>query len=157
MAECLQELDRHLQELQVAQALRGQRLEQSWSLWQLRQKLELAEAWLASQEGLLLDPSYGVSVACSSASGLSVEGQGGLAPSSELHPRFSQHSVTDVERLLCRHEGLEKLLVAHEEMFTQLQTVAQVPGLDDGRLSKLRRGLWGGQVAQFLSLQVRAP
>lgn len=61
VAECLQELDRHLQELQVTQALRGQRLEQSRGLRQLRQRLELAEAWLASHEGLLLDPSYGVS------------------------------------------------------------------------------------------------
>nr|XP_048315627.1 spectrin beta chain, non-erythrocytic 5 [Myodes glareolus] len=94
VAECLQKLDGHLQELQVTQALRGQRLEQSWGLRQLRQKLELAEAWLASHEGLLLDPSYG-------------------------------RSVTDVERLLGRHEDLEKLLVAHEETFTQLQTMAQ--------------------------------
>ncbi|KAM7327506.1 hypothetical protein ACRRTK_013873 [Alexandromys fortis] len=90
VAECLQELDRHLQELQATQALRGQRLEQSQGLRQLGQKLELAEAWLASQEGLLLDPSYG-------------------------------RSVTDVEHLLSRHEGLEKLLVAQEETFTQLQ------------------------------------
>lgn len=94
VAECLQELDRHLQELQVTQALRGQRLEQSRGLRQLRQRLELAEAWLASHEGLLLDPSYG-------------------------------RSVADVERLLGRHEDLEKLLVAHEETFTQLQTMAQ--------------------------------
>lgn len=76
-----------------------------------------------------------------------MEGQGGLAPSSDPHPRFSQRSVADVERLLGRHEDLEKLLVAHEETFTQLQTMAQVPGLDDGRLSTLRRGLWGGRVA----------
>lgn len=58
---CLQELERHLQELQAAWALRGQRFEQNRGLQQLQQRLELAEAWLASQEGLLLDPSYGVS------------------------------------------------------------------------------------------------
>lgn len=150
VAECLQELDRHLQELQATQALRGQRLEQSQGLRQLGQKLELAEAWLASQEGLLLDPSYGVSGGRSCrclliGAGLSVEGQGRLAPSSEPHPRFSQRSVTDVEHLLSRHEGLEKLLVAQEETFTQLQ-MAQVPGLDDRRLSILRGGIrgWSG-------------
>ncbi|XP_036040911.1 spectrin beta chain, non-erythrocytic 5 [Onychomys torridus] len=95
--ECLQELERQLQELQAARALRGQRFEQNRGLQQLQQRLELAEAWLASQEGLLLDPSYG-------------------------------HSVTDVERLLCRHEGLEKLLAAHEERFTQLQMMTEVKG-----------------------------
>lgn len=94
---CLQELERHLQELQAAWALRGQRFEQNRGLQQLQQRLELAEAWLASQEGLLLDPSYG-------------------------------HSVTDVEHLLCRHEGLEKLLAAREETFTQLQTLTEVKG-----------------------------
>ncbi|XP_049989135.1 spectrin beta chain, non-erythrocytic 5 [Alexandromys fortis] len=97
VAECLQELDRHLQELQATQALRGQRLEQSQGLRQLGQKLELAEAWLASQEGLLLDPSYG-------------------------------RSVTDVEHLLSRHEGLEKLLVAQKETFTQLQMAQEAKG-----------------------------
>lgn len=61
VAECLQELERHLRELQVARDLRGQRFGQSRGLQQLRQRLELAEAWLASQEGLLLDPSCGVS------------------------------------------------------------------------------------------------
>lgn len=60
VAECMQELERHLQELQVAWALRGQRWEQTRSLQQLRQRLELAEAWLASWERLLLDPSCGV-------------------------------------------------------------------------------------------------
>ncbi|ERE70802.1 spectrin beta chain, brain 4-like protein [Cricetulus griseus] len=59
VAECLQELERHLRELQVARDLRGQRFGQSRGLQQLRQRLELAEAWLASQEGLLLDPSCG--------------------------------------------------------------------------------------------------
>ncbi|KAL1785833.1 spectrin beta chain, non-erythrocytic 5 [Sigmodon hispidus] len=96
VAECLRELERHLQELQVAQALRGQRFEQNQGLQRLQQRLELAEAWLASQESLLLDPSYGL-------------------------------SVTDVERLLCRHEALEKLLAAHEEPFTQLQEGKDTP------------------------------
>lgn len=56
----MQELERHLRELQGAWALRGQRLEQNRSLQQLRQRLELAEAWLASWGCLLLDPSCGV-------------------------------------------------------------------------------------------------
>lgn len=60
VAECMQELERHLQELQVAWTLRGQCSEQTRSLQQLRQRLELAEAWLASWERLLLDPSCGV-------------------------------------------------------------------------------------------------
>ncbi|XP_038962424.1 spectrin beta chain, non-erythrocytic 5 isoform X3 [Rattus norvegicus] len=94
VAECMQELERHVQELQVAWALRGQRLEQNWSLQQLRQRLELAEAWLTSCECLLLDPSCG-------------------------------HSVLDVERLLYRQDGLEKLLAAHEEKFTQLQMMTE--------------------------------
>lgn len=60
VGECMQELARHLQELQVAWALHGQRLEQNQNLQHLRQRLELAEAWLASRECLLLDPSCGV-------------------------------------------------------------------------------------------------
>ncbi|CAH6788033.1 Sptbn5 [Phodopus roborovskii] len=87
VAECLQELERLLQELQVAWDLRGQGFGQSQGLQQLRQRLELAEAWLASQEG--------------------------WTPA---------HSVTDVERMLCTHQALEKLLAAREEMLTQLQT-----------------------------------
>ncbi|XP_076785650.1 spectrin beta chain, non-erythrocytic 5 isoform X3 [Arvicanthis niloticus] len=94
VGECMQELARHLQELQVTWALHGQRLEQNRNLQQLRQRLELAEAWLASRECLLLDPSCG-------------------------------HSVSEVERLLYRHEGLEKLLAAHEEKFIQLQTMTE--------------------------------
>ncbi|XP_060228154.1 spectrin beta chain, non-erythrocytic 5 [Meriones unguiculatus] len=97
VAECLPGLERHLQELQVAWALRGQRFEQNRGLQQLRQRLELAEAWLASREGLLLDPSCG-------------------------------HSVSDAERLLCRYESLGKLLAAHEEKFTQLQTAEELKG-----------------------------
>lgn len=61
VAECLQELERHLQELQVAWALHRQLFEQNLDRQQLLQRLELAEAWLASREGLLLDPSCGVS------------------------------------------------------------------------------------------------
>ncbi|XP_029391606.1 LOW QUALITY PROTEIN: spectrin beta chain, non-erythrocytic 5 [Mus pahari] len=94
VAACMQELERHLQELQVAWALHRQGLEQTRSLQQLRQRLELAEACLASWECLLLDPSCG-------------------------------HSVLEVERLLYRHEGLEKLLAAHEEMFIQLQMMSE--------------------------------
>jgi hypothetical protein len=51
--------------------------------------------------------------------------------------------VLEVERLLYRHEGLEKLLVAHEETFIQLQTMTEVQGLEEGRLGILRRGTRG--------------
>lgn len=80
MAESLQGLERQLQELQVAWALRGQRFEQNRGLQQLRQRLELAEAWLASREGLLLDPNCGVSGGRSCCSLLSVEVKGEPAP-----------------------------------------------------------------------------
>ncbi|XP_058149963.1 spectrin beta chain, non-erythrocytic 5 [Dasypus novemcinctus] len=59
---CLRELEGLLQELQEAWALRRGRCEESWGLQRLRQGLERAEAWLASREGLLLDPSCGHSV-----------------------------------------------------------------------------------------------
>lgn len=48
--------------------------------------------------------------------------------------------MLDVERLLYRQEGLEKLLAAHEEKFTQLQVMTEVRGLEEGRLGILRRG-----------------
>lgn len=79
----MQELERHVQELQVAWALRGQRLEQNWSLQQLRQRLELAEAWLTSCECLLLDPSCGVRgdrPCCSQFTGPWAKPGGELAP-----------------------------------------------------------------------------
>jgi hypothetical protein len=57
VAEHLQDLEGQLQGLQAAWTQRQQCLEESWSL----QKLEQAEAWLASREGLLLEPSCGVS------------------------------------------------------------------------------------------------
>lgn len=42
--------------------------------------------------------------------------------------------MLEVERLLYRHEGLEKLLAAHEEKFIQLQKMTEVKGW--------RRGGW---------------
>ncbi|XP_032107131.1 spectrin beta chain, non-erythrocytic 5 [Sapajus apella] len=62
VTECLQELEGRLQELQEAWALRRQCCAKSWGLQKLRQELEQAEAWLASREGLLLEPDYGQSV-----------------------------------------------------------------------------------------------
>ncbi|KAM6181713.1 LOW QUALITY PROTEIN: spectrin beta chain, non-erythrocytic 5 [Erethizon dorsatum] len=62
VAQSLQELERQLQELQATWALCQQRCEESWSLQKLWQRLEQAEAWLASREDLLLEPSCGHSV-----------------------------------------------------------------------------------------------
>lgn len=70
---------------------------------------------------------------------------------------FSQHSVLEVERLLYRHEGLEKLLAAHEETFIQLQTITEVQGLEEGRLGILRRGMRGVGKQLGVNLPVRAP
>ncbi|KAM9202881.1 spectrin beta chain, non-erythrocytic 5 [Dugong dugon] len=62
VTECLQELDRQLQELREAWALHRERCQERQGLQELQQTLEQAEAWLASQEGLLLDPDCGHSV-----------------------------------------------------------------------------------------------
>lgn len=61
VTECLQELEVRLQALKEAWALRREHCEESWCLQKLRQGLDQAEAWLASREGLLLDPNCGVS------------------------------------------------------------------------------------------------
>lgn len=89
---------------------------------------------------------------------------GGRASTPELKhvlTHFSQHSVLEVERLLYRHEGLEKLLAAHEETFIELQTMTEVQGLEKWRLGIPRRGMrvvgWTGVGGQLVSLQVRAP
>ncbi|XP_023568382.1 spectrin beta chain, non-erythrocytic 5 [Octodon degus] len=95
VTQSLQELEGQLQELQETWALCQQRYEENRSLQELRQGLEQAEAWLASREDLLLEPSCG-------------------------------HSVSDVEKLLRRHEDLEKLLAAREEKLTQLQKRTEV-------------------------------
>ncbi|KAM5340248.1 LOW QUALITY PROTEIN: spectrin beta chain, non-erythrocytic 5 [Glossophaga mutica] len=62
VTECLQELERQLRALEEAWALRCGRCQESWGLQRLQQGLEQAEAWLASQEDLLLDPNCGHSV-----------------------------------------------------------------------------------------------
>ncbi|KAI4568080.1 hypothetical protein MJT46_007878 [Ovis ammon polii x Ovis aries] len=59
---CLQDLDRQLRALREAWALRREHCEESWRLQKLRQELDQAEAWLACQEGFLLDPNCGHSV-----------------------------------------------------------------------------------------------
>ncbi|XP_062061690.1 spectrin beta chain, non-erythrocytic 5 [Lepus europaeus] len=62
VAESLQELEGRLQELQEAWALGLRRCQERWGRQKLRQQLEQAEAWLASREGLLLEPDCGGSV-----------------------------------------------------------------------------------------------
>ncbi|XP_006883283.1 PREDICTED: spectrin beta chain, non-erythrocytic 5 [Elephantulus edwardii] len=62
ITECLQELDRQLQELQEAWALNREHCQEYQGLQQLQQTLDQAEAWLDSQEDLLLDPNCGNSV-----------------------------------------------------------------------------------------------
>ncbi|XP_077905876.1 spectrin beta chain, non-erythrocytic 5 isoform X4 [Ictidomys tridecemlineatus] len=62
VAEYLQDLHWQLQELQAEWTLCQQRLKQTWDLQKLRQGVEQADAWLASREGLLLEPSFGHSV-----------------------------------------------------------------------------------------------
>ncbi|XP_076983663.1 spectrin beta chain, non-erythrocytic 5 [Tamandua tetradactyla] len=62
VTEHLQELEGLLQELQKAWALRRECCEESWGLQKLQQGLAQAEAWLASREGLLLDPHCGHSI-----------------------------------------------------------------------------------------------
>lgn len=61
VTRCLRELEGQLQALAEACALRQERCEENWGLQKRRQELEQAEAWLASREGLLLDPNCGVS------------------------------------------------------------------------------------------------
>lgn len=58
---CLQELEGWLRALTEACTLRQERCEGNWGLQKLREQLDWAEAWLASREGLLLDPNCGVS------------------------------------------------------------------------------------------------
>ncbi|KAM5175969.1 spectrin beta chain, non-erythrocytic 5 [Callospermophilus lateralis] len=62
VAEYLQDLHWQLQELQAEWTMCQQRLKQTWDLQKLRQGVEQADAWLASREGLLLEPSFGRSV-----------------------------------------------------------------------------------------------
>ncbi|XP_037691030.1 LOW QUALITY PROTEIN: spectrin beta chain, non-erythrocytic 5 [Choloepus didactylus] len=124
--ECLQELEGGLQQLQKAWALRRECCEDSWELQTLRQGLEQAEAWLASREGLLLDPNCG-------------------------------HSVSEVELLLHRHQGLEKLLAAQEDKFHQLQKLTE---MEQKLLQQLKAESWepgrlGGRGSQWTPLQGR--
>lgn len=58
------------------------------------------------------------------------EGMALCIPSSWASPWLAslQHSVSDVELLLRRHQDLEKLLAVQEEKFTQLQRKAGVSG-----------------------------
>ncbi|XP_032336758.1 spectrin beta chain, non-erythrocytic 5 [Camelus ferus] len=62
VTQCLQELEGRLQALEEAWVLRQGRCEESWHLQKLWQGMDQAEAWLASREGLLLDPNFGHSV-----------------------------------------------------------------------------------------------
>ncbi|XP_053451516.1 spectrin beta chain, non-erythrocytic 5 [Nycticebus coucang] len=62
VTECLQELEGQLQELEKAWALCQQHRQESQSLQTLWRGLAQAEAWLASQETIVLEPSCGTSV-----------------------------------------------------------------------------------------------
>lgn len=151
VTECLQELGRQLRALEEAWALRRRRCQGSWDLQRLQQGLEQAEAWLASWEGLLLDPSCGVSqspaplpatpasssgqgqlplvlLPLATQAGCRARGEGSRTPGGRASHWLAspQHSVSDVELLLRRHQDLEKLLAAQEEKFVQLQRKAGV-------------------------------
>lgn len=66
-------------------------------------------------------------------------------------PASPQHSVSDVELLLCRHKDLEKLLASQEEKFARLQQEAAVRGHREPGASclSLRGGLPPGTEPAF--------
>ncbi|XP_053521244.1 spectrin beta chain, non-erythrocytic 5 [Artibeus jamaicensis] len=108
--ECLQELERQLKAL-----------EEAWTLQRLQQGLE--------QPAALAKGSFHCS--CFHwPPRPAAEGEGkALAPPRAWASRWlasPQHSVSDVELLLCRQQDLEKLLVGQEEEFVQLQRRAGV-------------------------------
>lgn len=176
MTECLQELEGQLQVLEATWALRWERCKESWGLQMLQQRLDQAEAWLASREGLLLDPNCGVShgpallaavVKDSSRCSFShwplrpgcrpwVEALSIPSSWASYWLVSPQNSVSDVELLLLRHQDLEKLLAAQEEKFVQLQRKVGVNKAGQG--SRRRWGLnAGGGCRPRLSLSVTFP
>ncbi|XP_049479925.1 spectrin beta chain, non-erythrocytic 5-like [Panthera uncia] len=116
---CLQELEGQLQALAEACALRQERCKESWGLQKLRQELDQAEAWLASREGLLLDPNCGHSVADVE---LLLHGHHDLEKSlAAQQEKFAQlQRETGVEqKLLQQGTGLKPGSAGHQ--FTSLQ------------------------------------
>uniref|UniRef100_A0A8C5UMU9 Spectrin beta, non-erythrocytic 5 n=1 Tax=Microcebus murinus TaxID=30608 RepID=A0A8C5UMU9_MICMU len=139
VTECLQELEGQLQELEEAWALRQQHCKESWGLQTLRQGLEQAEAWLASREGLLLEPGCGHSV-------------------SDVELLLRRHQ--DLEKLLAAQEEKFARLPQRTEMEQKL--LLQVQGWTRGRVgSQLPPFQWrpsghlgpGVQLAETRDLQ----
>ncbi|XP_045863809.1 spectrin beta chain, non-erythrocytic 5 [Meles meles] len=69
-----------------------------------------------------------------------------------LDPNYG-HTVSDVQRLLCRHQDLEKLLAAQEEKFAQLQRKAGV----DWKLLQQVTGLEPGSAGRRLTSPQQRP
>lgn len=160
----MQELERHLQELQVAWALHGQRLEQNRSLQQLQQRLELAEAWLASWECLLLDPSRGVRAGrpCwSQFTGPWAKpgGRAKRASTPELNHSFLSALSVGSGTSALQTRGLGKATGSPRGGVHPASGDDRGSGLGEGRLGIPRRGVRveGGSGGQLVSLQVRAP
>ncbi|KAF5925525.1 hypothetical protein HPG69_001972 [Diceros bicornis minor] len=139
VTECLQELEGQLRALKEAWALHQERCEESWRLQKLRQELDQAEAWLASREGLLLDPNCGHSV-------------------SDVELLLCRHQ--DFEKLLAAQEEKFAQLQRKEEM------EQEVKGLKPGRvcsgLISLHQGPFGSwwpgaQLAEKRDLQPGVP
>ncbi|XP_057162138.1 LOW QUALITY PROTEIN: spectrin beta chain, non-erythrocytic 5 [Ursus arctos] len=136
---CLQELEGQLRALTEACTLRQERCEGNWGLQKLRQQLDRAEAWLASREGLLLDPNCGDSV-------------------SDVEWLLCRHQ--DLERLLAAQE--EKFAQLQRKAGVEQNLPQQGPGLKSGsagrRLTPLQQrpfgSRWPGvQLAETRDLQ----
>ncbi|XP_019500408.1 PREDICTED: spectrin beta chain, non-erythrocytic 5 [Hipposideros armiger] len=113
VTECLQELEGQLQVLEAAWALRWERCKESWGLQMLRQELDQAEAWLASREGLLLDPNCGNSV-------------------SDVELLLLRHQ--DLEKRLAAQE--EKFVQLQRKVGMEQELPQQGKGLKPGRVGR---------------------
>uniref|UniRef100_A0A4X1V167 Calponin-homology (CH) domain-containing protein n=1 Tax=Sus scrofa TaxID=9823 RepID=A0A4X1V167_PIG len=137
VTECLQELEVRLQALKEAWALRREHCEESWCLQKLRQGLDQAEAWLASREGLLLDPNCGHSV-------------------SDVELLLRRHQ--DLEKLLAVQEEKFTQLQRKAGMGQKQQVKGPKPRRVGSRLTSLQQSLlgsWGLEVplAEMWDLQ----
>uniref|UniRef100_A0A8D0S447 Calponin-homology (CH) domain-containing protein n=1 Tax=Sus scrofa TaxID=9823 RepID=A0A8D0S447_PIG len=137
VTECLQELEVRLQALKEAWALRQEHCEESWCLQKLRQGLDQAEAWLASREGLLLDPNCGHSV-------------------SDVELLLRRHQ--DLEKLLAVQEEKFTQLQRKAGMGQKQQVKGPKPRRVGSRLTSLQQSLlgsWGLEVplAEMWDLQ----
>uniref|UniRef100_G1MDF6 Spectrin beta, non-erythrocytic 5 n=1 Tax=Ailuropoda melanoleuca TaxID=9646 RepID=G1MDF6_AILME len=136
---CLQELEGWLRALTEACTLRQERCEGNWGLQKLREQLDWAEAWLASREGLLLDPNCGDTV-------------------SDVEWLLCRHQ--DLEKLLAAQE--EKFAQLQRKAGVEQNLPQQGPGLKSGsaghRLTPLQQrpfgSRWPGvQLAETRDLQ----